>query len=153
MTKLQDNLKYLSSLNIPYQYIDFDVLNDEERQNIKNKQICKTLVAKGKTSGILIISIPINKQADWNKIKTFLNDKKVRLVDDVESVSGYQHGANGALMIFKDHPEYTYLIDETLVKHEKLVTNAGQYAKSFILNTRDYLQLVPHKIGDFIKDM
>lgn len=153
MTKLQDNLKYLISLNIPYQYIDFDVLNGEERQNIKNKQICKTLVAKGKASGILIISIPINKQADWNKIKAFLNDKKVRLVDNVESVSGYPHGANGALMIFKDHPEYTYLIDETLVKHEKLVTNAGQYAKSVILNTSDYLQLVPHQIGDFVKDM
>lgn len=149
--KVKENLKYLENLNVPFEYIEFNVLNGERRKNIKSEQICKTLVAKGKKTGIIILSIPINKQADWNKVKTFLDDKKVRLVDNVEEITGYPHGANGAITIAKDYPEYTYLIDESLLSFDKLITNAGEYAKTIFIETKDYLNLVPHQSSNFTK--
>lgn len=152
MSRVEDNLKYLNELNVPFEYIEFDILKGEERDNIKSEQICKTLVAKGKKTGIIILSIPINRQADWNKVKSFLEDKKVRLVDNVEEITSYPHGANGAIFISRNYPEYTYLIDESLLDYDKIITNSGEYAKTIFIKKEDFLKIVPHQKGNFIKE-
>lgn len=152
MEKYLENLNYLKTIGIQHEFINFNVLGGEQRSEIKSEQICKALVAKGKKSGYIILSIPINRKADFNKVKSFLNDSKVRLVDNVKEVSSYEHGANGPLPIHKEHPEYLYLFDDSLMDHKFLVSNIGKYAHSVITSSTDLITTTNGQIGDFIQN-
>lgn len=81
-------------------------------------------------------------------MRTLTKDRKIRFVDDVESITGYPHGANGPLGIYKNHDEYTYILDSHFNKYSKIVSNIGKYGTTVLSSRKDLELFVGMYKGD-----
>lgn len=142
--------KYLESLNIHYQPIDFRKGASEDfdavlqAQNIDPKIVCKTLVLKGDKTGVIIAIVPLAGHLDYKKTRKVSKDHKVGFPDMeyVMTYTSYPHGANTPIGIHKKHPDYLFLADNTLKDQNELVMSSGEIGRSIKIARKDFETIV-----------
>lgn len=139
--KIIDNIEFLKNNNIPFEQINFNALGGEIPQGIERSQICKTLILKTKERKIVVAVIPFGYRLNFYNLKLLVNTKKIRLVDNVEEVTGYPHGANGPIGISKDYPDYEIFIDTEFLIYKDVISNIGQYGNTVKTNLNDLAML------------
>lgn len=132
-----------------YEYDDNDIsgLNVAKSLGFNPDMVFKTLVADGDKTGVIVLSVPVNKELDLKKVARESNNKKVTMihVKDLLKIAGYIRGACSPIGMKKKFPTF---VDKSIENVEKVSISAGQKGLQVILKTKDYTDFVNAKICD-----
>ena len=80
-------MRILESHKIPYEYLEYEVDEDElsgitvaKKINAKPDEVFKTLVALGDKGGYCVFCIPVEFELDFKKAASVSNNKSVQLI-------------------------------------------------------------------------
>jgi Cys-tRNA(Pro)/Cys-tRNA(Cys) deacylase len=141
--------RILDRLKISYRLREFEIdegdLSAEKAAallGLPPEQVFKTLVARGDKSGVLIASIPGNRELDLKALARLSGNKKVELVHlkEVQQLTGYIRGAVTPLGMKSSYPCY---LDQSAFEYPAIITSAGVRGLQ--------LELSPHDLAAAIK--
>lgn len=88
----------------------------------------------------VMVTIPAQKRADFEKIKQIFNAKKVRgaTLDELRQVTGCEYGeVPPAGKIF----DILLVMDKDFLREQEAYMNAGVVTKSFVVNPKDIVRV------------
>lgn len=150
--------QYLDQKKISYETLDFKKADSFDFQEmLKNRQIdpvlvCKTLVLKGDKTGVIIAVVPLFAHLDYQKARKVSGDRKIGFpsMDFVMAHTGYPHGANTPIGIYRGHPEYLFLVDDSFKEKDELVMASGELGRSIKIARKDFEKIVPFTYAELI---
>ncbi len=112
----------------------------------------KTLVARGDKTGVIVLCIPVCREADLKKAAKASGNKRVELihVKELLGLTGYIRGGVSPLGMKKRYPTY---FDESCLSHEKTAVSAGICGCTLILSTKELLDEVNASAADITADI
>jgi prolyl-tRNA editing enzyme YbaK/EbsC (Cys-tRNA(Pro) deacylase) len=112
----------------------------------------KSLFLKDK-SDYRIFTMRADLEADNKKMRSILGSSKLRFAtkEELFDLCGVVKGALAPLV--KEIYPYDHYLDQSILKNEYIVFNAGILSHSIRIRLNDYLQLVDPKICDFTKEV
>lgn len=123
--------RILERYSVEYELLEYVVdeadLSAEDaahKMNVPVEQVFKTLVARGDKTGVLIVSIPGNKELDLKALAKLSGNKKVEMVPskEIQPLTGYIRGAVSPLGLKSKYP---YYLDRSAYDFSKIVVSAG----------------------------
>jgi len=136
----KDLIKYLDDAKIKYQLLEhktvYTALDKANTLHADPKIVAKTAVLKLDSKDYAIGLIPANKLADKNKIKKALNNARKKAGQKCFSKIDFAKenwmkknisGQVGATPPFGHLWNLPTLVDSSLLKQSKIITNAGDY--------------------------
>lgn len=114
------------------------------------KAVFKTLVARSKSGGIAIFSIPVTEELDLKKAANAINEKAVSLVHVKEllELTGYLRGGCSPIGLKKPYP---VVFEETITLHSTVMVSAGKIGYQVEMVPKDLITLVGAKTADIIQ--
>ena len=150
--------EYLDQEKISYEVFNFrktDPTSFQEelkKRQIDPENIGKTLVLKSDKTGVIIAVIPWPSHLNYKKTKKISGDRKVGFpaIDFVIAHTGYPHGANTPIGIYRKHPDYLFLVDHSFKEKEILILSSGEIGRSIAISRKDFEKLVPFSYAELI---
>lgn len=119
------------------------------------QQAAKAIIARVKESGkgkrFVMFVLPGDKRFDGEKIASQFGLLDIRFAQESEVGEITGGVLPGGVPPFGNLFNLEVYVDETLLKNEKIVFNAGDKSYSVAMKSADYVQLVQPKIGVFIQ--
>ena len=124
------------------------------------EQGAKALIVRVKRKGVpkeeekqfVQVVVPGDAKFDVKKLKTLLNAKDIRFATP-EEVSDITGGiVPGGVPPFGILFGLTVVVEESLLKHEEIIFNAGDRRYSIALRSEDYMQVVSPLVSTIIED-
>ena len=142
----------LDRAKIPYEAISFNALEGEKRDDIPPQQIFKTLALKGDKTGPLVGMVPLTEKLSEKKLAKISGNKKVHMIPqkDLETTTGYIHGANNPVGIRQRHKFPIYL-DLSAHNWDNIICSAGEVGQSIRINPIDLADFVQAEFADLIE--
>lgn len=155
-TKVEE---YLEKERISYEALTFNQteLNDFQKilkqKQIDQNSVCKTLVLKGDKTGVIIAVVPLSEHLDYKKTRKISGDHKVGFpgMDFVMASTGYPHGANTPIGIYRKHPDYLFLVDASFKEKQMLVMSSGKIGRSIKIARTDFEKIVPFTYAELVE--
>ena len=149
-------LRILESAGIPHNVRAYDVSDGKiDGVSVARKvgqdpdKVFKTLVAVGKTLGILVFVIPVAYELDLKKAAAAAGDKYVEMIKsrDLEPQTGYVHGGCSPIGMKKAFPTF---LEETARLYESVVVSAGRVGLQMELAPEDLARAAGAEFADLI---
>lgn len=114
-------------------------------------RVFKTLVARGKTGGIYVFSIPVAAELDLKKSAKAVGEKAIELVHVKEllALTGYVRGGCSPVGMKKPYPTVLHATADSL---PTVMVSAGKIGYQVELAPKDLLSLVHATTADVIVD-
>ena len=113
------------------------------------ERVFKTLVAAGKTMGLVVFVIPVACELNLKKAAHAIGDKYVEMIKsrDLEPQTGYVHGGCSPVGMKKQFPTY---IEETAALYETIIVSAGRIGLQMELSPEDLARVTGAVLCDLI---
>lgn len=124
--------RILDQNQIPYTLHEYDWKEEEldaltvaHKVGIPPQQIFKTLVLRGDKSGVLLASLPGDKELDLKALEVASKNKRVEMVPikDLQALTGYIRGGVSPLGVKKRYPFY---LDVSAMELNPISISAGR---------------------------
>lgn len=134
------------------------VRTSEEASQVRNGyslgQGAKALIIRAKYSSneskFVMLVLPGDSRFDKQKVSLLLQTKDIRFATEVE-VSAVTNGVElGGVPPFGNLFSLEVIVDPSLLKHEKIIFNAGDQRFSVAMKTEDYVTMVQPRIVTII---
>lgn len=127
-----------------------DGLSVAEKLNEDPEIVYKTLVTKGQSGNIYVFVVPSNKELDLKKGAKACGEKKIDMVPlkDIQKLTGYVRGGCSPVGMKK---EYVTFIDESALRHERIIVSGGKVGIQIKIKVNDLQQVAKAKIIDVVK--
>ena len=104
------------------------------------RQVYKTLVLRGNTTGVFICVIPGNEELNLKKAAQVSGNKHAEMVamKELMPLTGYVRGGCSPLGMKKDYPVY---IDESCLQFSKIYISAGKRGLQLYLSPKKLIDL------------
>lgn len=114
-------------------------------------QLFKTLVGKGKNSGLVVFCIPSNAELDMKKAAFSSGNKNIELVHvkDLFGLTGYIRGGCSPIGMKKAFPTYIHL---SAKDWDVISISAGQRGQQVRLASDDLIRITNGQYCDLTKD-
>jgi Cys-tRNA(Pro)/Cys-tRNA(Cys) deacylase len=167
MAKKTQNKKTLPEQVLDTNKIDYEdyqlyVLDISEEDRLKSldengftqNDIYKTLALTGDKTGPLIGVVPIVEHLDEKKLAKASGNKKVAMIPqkDLQKTTGYVHGANNPVGIWKLHNgKYPIFFDTSTSQRDFILVSAGEVGRSMKINANDVAKLIGAEFTDLVQ--
>lgn len=113
-------------------------------------EIIKTLALSGQKTGVILFLIPGDKKFDLRKIRIFLNDKTIDLMekDYVLTKVGYPVGL---VTPFGTKEKFKVFADENINKLNKIGISSGELGSEIVMLSSDLIRVTSAIVGGFTK--
>lgn len=145
----------LNFLNIPCKIIKHvgsghTALQAASEIGLDVSEIIKTLVLGGQKTGVILFLIPGDKKFDLRKIRHFLGDKSIDLLDKNEVLikTGYPVGL---VTSFGIKEKFKIFADKTVEILTNTGISSGELGSEIIMNPSNLLKATNAILGDFVK--
>lgn len=110
----------------------------------------KTIVTVGKSKEYYVFCIPVDKEIDLKEAAKSVGEKAVETlhVKDLNGITGYIRGGCtpiGMKKLFKT------VIDESCLKHDKIIISGGKIGIQLILSPADLIKVVKADTADICR--
>lgn len=138
--------RFLESLNIPFDLIEYEVDPEDlsaitvaKKIGMPPEQVFKTLLTTGGPGAYVFAVIPGDAELDFKKLARAAGLRKAEMVSlkDVQPLTGY---IRGGVTVFGAKKAYPVLIDETAMLFDKISVSAGTRGTQVVLSPEDYLR-------------
>jgi len=146
MTKT-NALRILETANVAYTAREYEVSDGEisavavaTKIGQEPERVFKTLVTKGKTTGLNVFVVPSNVELDLKKAAQATGDKYIEMIKarDLEPKTGYIHGGCSPIGMKKHFPTF---IDETAQLFDTINVSGGHIGLQVELSPDDLAKL------------
>ena len=150
-------VRILKAEKMPFELLEYQA--DEVGENfgikiaeltgIEPKKCFKTLVAKGKE--IIVMCIPVDKEADLKKVAALSGDKKLEMLPTKEllEVTGYIRGGVSPLGMKKHYKTY---IDGSSLGFDKITVSGGVCGLSVLISPQDLIKITGACPKEIVKE-
>jgi Cys-tRNA(Pro)/Cys-tRNA(Cys) deacylase len=144
--------RFLDSLNIDYQLIEYEVDESDlsaetvaRKTGLPPEQVFKTLVARGDKTGVLMTCIPGHAELDLKAIATASGNKKVEMVHvrEILQLTGYIRGGVSPIGTKKRYPIF---LDESGMKFPFISISAGARGSQIFISPNDLINTLDVKV-------
>lgn len=151
-------MRLLDRKKIKYQLLEYsydpenlDVQKIARDNDLDVRHVYKTLVLRGKETGLIVTVIPGDKQVDRKVIAKLSGNKKVDLlpVNELEKETGYIRGGCSPLGMKKNLPVF---IDQSAEEWGRIWFNAGVRGILMQVQTDDLLQISQGELAKITMD-
>lgn len=142
-------MRILSQKKIDYQVYEYTHQENVAVEGLQVAQILnedpatvfKTLVTKSNTLHYYVFSIPVDKELDLKLCAKVVGEKSVEMipVKDLLSVTGYVRGGCSFIGMKK---QFHTVIDESALKHNKILFSAGKIGYQIEMNPLDLSKVI-----------
>ncbi len=117
-------------------------------QKVKGKQVAKMamLLADAK---IVMLVMPASHRIDFEKLKSVLATKEVRLAKEEEFSNLFPDCDTGAMPPFGNMYNVPVYVDKSLTEDPEIVFNAGSHRDTMRIAYKDYVWLAGPTVADF----
>ena len=138
--------RFLESLNIPFDLIEYEVdpedlsaISVAKKIGMPPEQVFKTLLTTGGPGTYLFAVIPGDAELDFKKLARASGLRKAEMVSlkEVQPLTGY---IRGGVTVFGAKKAYPVFIDETAMLFDKISVSAGTRGTQVVLSPEDYLR-------------
>lgn len=128
---------------------NIDALSVAGKIGIEPDRVFKTLVTKGKNTGINVFVIPGNCELNLKKAALAAGDKNIEMLKAKElyPLTGYIHGGCSPIGMKKSFPTY---VEEMASEYEFIVISAGKIGLQVKINPSDLLALTGAVYADLV---
>jgi Cys-tRNA(Pro)/Cys-tRNA(Cys) deacylase len=143
----------LDKAKIAHDSLSINAFEEILPDNIKKKDIFKTLALMGDKTGPVIGIVQITEHLSEKKLAKISGNKKVVMIPqkDLQKTTGYIHGANNPVGIRQKH-HFPIFIDNYALKNGKMIVSAGELGRSIRIDSQDLADFVHAKFADLIED-
>jgi Cys-tRNA(Pro)/Cys-tRNA(Cys) deacylase len=155
--------RYLESLNIPFELIEYEVDPEDlsaitvaKKIGMPAEQVFKTLLTTGGPGDYVFAVIPGDAELDFKKLARAAGLRKAEMVPlkEVQPLTGY---IRGGVTVFGARKAFPVFVDETAILFDKISVSAGTRGTQLVVNPDDYLRAaraleVPVQTADLTKD-
>ncbi len=128
--KKTNAVRILDKMKIDYTLVEYYTGNDVSALAVAKQigvlpgHVFKTLVVRGEKTGVLIASIPGDRELDLKALARISGNKKIEMValNDIKPLTGY---IRGAVSPFGIKNKYPYYLDRRVLDQEKIYISAG----------------------------
>lgn len=151
-------VRIVKAEKIPFKTLEYEA--DEVGENfgvkiagltgIPPEKCFKTLVVRGKE--IIVVCIPVHREADLKKIAAISGDKKVEMLPTKEllEVTGYIRGGVSPIGMKKHYKTY---IDKTCLEFDEITVSGGVCGLSVMLSPQNLIKITGAIAEDIIKEV
>ena len=151
-------VRIIKAENIPFEILEYQ--QDEVGENfgikiaeltgMKPEKCFKTLVVRGKE--IIVVCIPVNREADLKKIAVTSGDKKVEMLPTKEllEVTGYIRGGVSPIGMKKHYKTY---IDKSCLDFDEITVSGGVCGLSVLISPQNLIKIIGAKVEDIVKEI
>jgi len=135
-------VRILEKLGIGYELREYDVdetnlsgMTVAAKIGLPPPQVFKTLVARGAKTGILMASIPTDRELDLKALAAAAEDKKVELVPvrEIQQLTGYIRGGVSPVGTKKEYP---FFLDKSAFSWPFISLSAGARGCQMLIDPR-----------------
>ena len=151
-------MRLLNAAKIEYETIEYhaDEVGDNfgmaiaELTGIPPEQSFKTLVARGDKTGVIVVCVPVNAEADLKKLAKASGNKKVEMihVKELLGLTGYIRGGVSPIGMKKKYPTYVNISAEGF---DSVFVSAGVCGASVRLKPADLQKITDCEFADITK--
>ncbi len=152
LTSVYENIKaLLESNDISYEVVDHEpVYTSEQAAWVRGTPLregAKAMVMRADKRPVLVV-LAADRRIDNKRFKKLYKVKDLRMAspEDVEKITGLEVGS---IPPFGNVLGLAIYVDRSLLENYRISFNAGLHTRSVLMLTRDYLDVVDAKIGDF----
>ena len=149
-------IRILELKGIEFQTVKYDFNENEldaasvaKKVKAEPETVFKTLVARGKKTGINVFCIPGNYELNLKKAAKVSGNKSIELikVKELLPLMGYIRGGCSPIGMKKKYPTF---IDETAQLFEKIYISAGVIGTQIIISPNQLSELIESEFVDLI---
>ena len=138
--------RFLETLNIPFELIEYEVDPDDlsattvaKKIKMPPEQVFKTLLTTGGPGAYVFAVVPGNAELDFKKLARAAGLRKAEMVSlkDVQPLTGY---IRGGVTVFGAKKAFPVFVDETAILFDKISVSAGARGMQLVLSPEDYLR-------------
>lgn len=139
-------VRIVKAENIPFKLLEYEADEVGENFGIKIAELTgispercfKTLVVRGKE--IMVICIPVDKEADLKNIAAVSGEKKVEMLPTKEllAATGYIRGGVSPIGMKKHYKTY---IDKSCINFEEITVSGGVCGLSIMLSPQNLIKI------------
>ena len=150
-------VRIVKAEKIPFKLLEYEAEEVGENFGVKIAELTglppercfKTLVTRGRE--IMIICIPVDKEADLKKIAAAAGEKKVEMLPTREllEVTGYLRGGVSPIGMKKHYRTY---IDKSCLDFDEITISGGVCGLSVMLSPKDLIKITGAVCAELIKE-
>ncbi|MBR4720553.1 MAG: Cys-tRNA(Pro) deacylase [Clostridia bacterium] len=151
-------VRIVKSENVPFKTLEYHADEVGENFGVKIAELTgilpekcfKTLVVRGKE--IVVVCIPVNREADLKKIASVSGDKKVEMLPTKEllEVTGYIRGGVSPIGMKKHYKTY---IDKSCLDFDEITVSGGVCGLSVLLSPQNLIKITGATAEDIVKEI
>jgi Cys-tRNA(Pro)/Cys-tRNA(Cys) deacylase len=155
MTKT-NALRILEANGVPFSIHEYDASDGKidgvtvaAKIGCASESVYKTLVTRGKTTGLNVFVIPVDYELDLKKAAVAANDKFIEMIKskDLEPLTGYIHGGCSPVGMKKQFPTF---IEESAELLGTMVVSAGRIGLQAELSPNDLAKITGAVFADLV---
>jgi Cys-tRNA(Pro)/Cys-tRNA(Cys) deacylase len=140
--------RFLESLNIPFELLEYDVDPEDlsaitvaKKIGMPPEQVFKTLLTTSGVGAFVFAVIPGDAELDFKKLARAAGLRSAEMVSlkDVQPLTGY---IRGGVTVFGAKKAFPVCVDETVILFDKISVSAGTRGTQLILSPDDYLRAI-----------
>jgi Cys-tRNA(Pro)/Cys-tRNA(Cys) deacylase len=146
-------IRLLEELGMSYELREYPIDEDDlgaikvaGQIGLPARQVFKTLVAKGETTGVVLAVVPGDVELDLKALARLAGNRKMDLVaiNELRQLTGYVRGGVTALACKKPYPVY---LDDSAMAWPLISISAGLRGLQILLRPADYLRATSASLG------
>jgi Cys-tRNA(Pro)/Cys-tRNA(Cys) deacylase len=146
-------IRLLEELGMNYELREYPIDEDDlgaikvaGQIGLPARQVFKTLVAKGETTGVALAVVPGGMELDLKALARLAGNRKMDLVaiNELRQLTGYIRGGVTALACKKPYPVY---LDDSAMAWPLISISAGLRGLQILLRPTDYLRATSASLG------
>ena len=142
-----NSMRLLDRRKIPYEVYTFSpdihsAAGVAEATGLPLDEVYKTVVLTRHSGQAILVVVPGGARVDVKKVGAALGEKKVAVASqrDAETITGLQVGGISALALL--HKRMDVFVDESALRHERILVSAGKRGINLRLSPRDLISVV-----------
>jgi Cys-tRNA(Pro)/Cys-tRNA(Cys) deacylase len=155
--KKTNAVRIAESKKVPFELMEYEVDEDDlsaenaaEVVGMDEREVFKTLVARGDKSGVIMACLPAGKELNLKALAAASGNKKAELVHlkEVFPLTGYVRGGCSPIGTKKRYQVY---LDSSAMELDIMAVNAGARGLMFKIAPKDLAELTGAKTADLTR--
>jgi Ala-tRNA(Pro) deacylase len=153
-------------INAVAQYLDeqgvgYEIVEHEKTQSaaaearaagVAPEDTAKTIALRDE-GGYRVAVIPASERLDLHKVRELLDaGKALRLATEAEMASDFEGFEVGALPPFGPMLPAPEILDERLLRHERILCSGGDHRHGVLVDPREIVRVAQAQVGDVCQD-
>jgi len=149
-------VRILEAQAVPYEVLEYsaedgkiDAVSVALKVGLDPDTVFKTLVTRGKNTGINVFVIPATCELDLKKAAAAAQDKNIEMIKAKEllPLTGYVHGGCSPIGMKKKYPTF---IEEMASQYETIALSAGRIGLQVKMKPSDLLAVTGARFADLV---